>query len=67
MAFFVYKPDWYVLEDSRLDLQEFDWSKHYVSAGITVPLRCELDLVMNGSVPERHDIEDVSVELHPLN
>ena len=27
---FVYKPDWYTSEDSRLTVVEFDWNDHYV-------------------------------------
>ena len=63
---FVYKPDWYVSDDPRLHLDEFDWNDHYVRAGITVPLHCELDLVIDVSDQEHHEVRDMSVELTPI-
>ena len=64
---FVYKPDWYNLNDSRLHVDEFDWNERYLSAGITLPLLCELDLVVDITNPEQHEVGDVSVELHALD
>ena len=64
---FVYKPDWYILDDSRLHLDEFDWNDHYVRAGIALPLHGELNLVLDASDPEQPEVRDVSVELQILD
>ena len=64
---FVHKPDWYVLHDSRLHVDEFDWNDHYVRAGITLPLQCELNLVVDASDPEQPEVRDVSVELETVD
>jgi len=60
---FVYKPDWYISDDPRLNLDDFDWSDHYVRAKIAVPLRCELDLVVDVSHKGQYKIKNVSVKL----
>lgn len=61
---FIYKLDFYVSDDDpRLRVNEFDWSDHYVLAGITLPLDCQLDLVVDTSNPDQHEVRNVSVEL----
>ena len=62
---FVYKPDWYTSEDSRLTVVEFDWNDHYVWAEIPLPLHCNLDLVIDASNPEQQEVRNVSVEFQP--
>ena len=63
---FVYKPDFYIIDDSRLTVNEFNWTDHYVWAGIDLPLHCVLDLVVDTSNPEQNEVQDVSVELQPI-
>ena len=63
---FVYKPDWYTSEDSRLTVVEFDWNDHYVWAEIPLPLHCNLDLVIDVSNPEQQEVRNVSVEFQPI-
>ena len=55
---FVFKPDLYGMEDIRV--YEYDWNKHYVLAGVTVALPCELDV--NISISDEPDIEVLSLE-----
>ena len=64
---FVYKPDWYTSEDSRLTVVEFDWNDHYVWAEIPLSLHCSLDLVIDASNPEQQEVRNVSVELQPID
>ena len=64
---FVYKMDWYGTDDPRLHLDEIDWNDHYVRAGISVPLHCELDLVVDTSDNEHHEVTDLSVELRTMD
>ena len=63
---FVYKPDWYTSEDSRLTVVEFDWNDHYVWAEIPLSLHCNLDLVIDASTPEQQEVRNVSVEFQPI-
>ena len=48
---FVYKPDWYLIEEEDTDLEvwDFDWSRHYVWAVVQLKLHCELELVVDMS------------------
>ena len=62
---FVYKPDWYTSEDSRLTVVEFDWNDHYVWAEIPLPLHCNLDLVIDALNPGQQEVRNVSVEFQP--
>ena len=64
---FVYKPDWYTSEDSRLTVVEFDWNDHYVWAEIPLSLHCSLDLVIDASNPEQQEVRNVSVEFQPID
>ena len=62
---FVYKPDWYASENSRLTVVEFDWNDHYIWAEIPLSLHCNLDLVIDASNPEQQEVRNVSVEFQP--
>ena len=64
---FVYKSDWYILDDPRLTLIEPDWNDHYVWAEITLSLHCNLDLVIDTSNPEQQKVQDVSVEFQAID
>ncbi len=60
---FIFKPNWYGLDDPRLALINEDWNRHYLEAGIILLLECELDLVIDDSNPREPEIRDVSVAL----
>ena len=62
MGVFIYKPDWYLIEDDRMSVDDDDWNDHYVRAGISLTLDCELDLVLDVSNPAQPVIRDVSVQ-----
>ena len=64
---FVYKPDWYTSEDSRLTVVEFDWNDHYVWAEIPLSLHCNLDLVIDASTPEQQEVKKFGMCLSNFN
>ena len=57
---FVHKSDAFVMDD--LTIIDFDWNNHYVLAEVNLPLRCELDLVIDTSGSEQHDVKVLSAE-----
>lgn len=61
-AVFMFKADWYVVEDDpRLYLVDFDWNDHGVLAGVSLPMHCEFDLVVDALNPANHEIQVVSL------
>ena len=58
---FMYKPDWYIMDDPRLITIDSEWNDHYVLAAISLPLHCEVDLILDASDPNKHEVQVVSV------
>ena len=63
---FVYKPDWYISDDPKLNVIDSDWNDHYIWAEITLSLHCNLDLVIDASNPDQRTVQGVSVEFLPV-
>ena len=57
---FVHKSDAYVSDE--IVISSYDWNDHYVLAAVSQLLRCELDLVIDASDPEQHNIQILSME-----
>ena len=50
---FVFKPDWYVIEDTTdLEIWDPDWNRHYLLAAAQIVLNCEIELVVDTSGSE---------------
>ena len=59
---FMTKADWYIFDNPKLVLQDFDWNDHYVRAGITLELSCEVDVFIG---PDLSRLEIISLEPVP--
>ena len=50
---FVFKPDWYIIEDTTdLEIWDPDWNRHYLLASTQITLNCEIELVVDTSGSE---------------
>ena len=58
---FMFKGDWYILEDDRLEVYDTDWNDHYVLGSVTLSLECELDLDLDVTDPGQYEVEVLSI------
>ena len=59
---FIFKGDFYLLDDPDLFVWDSDWNDHYVAAGKSLQLQCTFDLVVDTSSMELNGIEVTSAE-----
>ena len=54
---FIYKPDWYAMEDDRLSVYDIEWNDHYIWGGINLVLECELNLKIDTQDEDLYEVE----------
>lgn len=66
VEFFLYKPDWYRIEDDGIIIGHDSWDDDFILAGKELSLGCRLDLVVDNSDSEHPEVQDVSVRFDPV-
>ena len=60
---FIYKPDWYLIDDDRVSIYDSDWNDHYVLAEMALQLQGELKVQVDVTDPEQHIFKLMNVQL----
>ena len=59
---FIFKGDWYIMEDPDLFVWDPDWNDHYVAAEKSLALQCTFDLVIDTTIKKLDGIEVTSAD-----